>query len=142
MKTFKQFLTVTLFAGFILTSLGINAQKIENIFEKQNNNDLSFFVKASSNISTEGVDNFPTLTSESRYFEKINTTITITYNQENGKIISINDSTNTLSDDLIVNIINKSNVVAASSCHCLWYDVWCRGMCALCEAGVISCDIQ
>ena len=135
MKTLKQFLTVTFFAVFVLITSNINAQKIENVNEKQNN--IPFFLQANLNTA----DELSVITTESRYFSQIDATITMTFNKENGKVFSLSESSNTLSNELLTDIKNKINA-AASSCHCSWWDVWCQGMCALCEAGVIDCDYQ
>lgn len=124
MKTLKQLLTVT-FAIFMLTNtIILNAQTSLD----ENTVFMKTVMKESQKINNE----ISSYTYHSRYFEKIDATITITLNQ-NGKITSINDPSNTFSDKFLTDVINKSNSAASSGCSCVWYDLVCKAFCAICE---------
>ncbi|HEY9169955.1 MAG TPA: hypothetical protein VIN72_10745 [Lutibacter sp.] len=86
------------------------------------------------NSSTE-IDKLQTIETESfsydsKYFEKFDATINIIIDK-NGKIISITDSSKSLPDALIIQIISQSNSLAADSCGCYWYQILCKAYCAL-----------
>ena len=90
------------------------------------------------------VDNLKVV--ESRYFEEIDATITMTWDSETLLIASITDSSNQFSEEFLFDLKSEinTNIAAAAvsaGCGCSWYDVWCQGMCALCQ-GLGDCPFD
>ena len=139
MKTFKQLLKLVLIALFMIaSSTSLRAQNRELTMQSLSDANTIFMqtvVKETQKVSNE----IKGYTYDSRYFDKIDATITITQNQK-GKIVSIHDSSNYFSSDFLKEVIvnsNNLNLVAADSCGCGWWQILCQAYCALCEDGGI-----
>ncbi len=110
MKTFKRISTALFLVLFLLATSNSYSQKKEEINTNLDKvSSILLNTKFTSSPNLKIINKSQLIKSESFYFKKINATITITSNDTNKKLLSIHDSSNTLSDEFIATVINKVN---------------------------------
>lgn len=140
MKTLKKLSTVLFVVLFFvaLNTAFAQANKDEN---KSIDTYALYFDSIVQNANAINTSQKANLASESRYFKSINAMITVTVDKDKRKLVSIEDSSKTLSEEFLNGILMEVNASSAASfnnvtafgCGCSWWDVVCQAYCALCE---------
>ena len=130
MKIFKQLSTVLFLVIFLI---GVNSIKAQEV--SKNKELLSF--NSIMNTSNLSYDSNAPYVYETYYFEKINSTITFTLENDRKKLVAIDDPSNYFSDAFLAQVIINSNStktsLVADNCGCGWWQILCRAYCALNE---------